>query len=95
MKIEGDGVDCNGKSLNCISYSGILGQGSTVETHWLAFSYFAPTAVKDDVGHGTTKEKAWARFICSFLHCEKGYWPLDDPDMESIDIQNQGKLLAD
>ena len=28
------------------------------------------------------------------LHCEKGSWPLDYPDMESIDIQNRGKPFA-
>ena len=67
IKLHGDGVDCNGESLNSVQWKSIVGEGVTIDTFYPCFSYFQSTSVP-----GMTKEIIWTRLVKSLLLAETG-----------------------
>ena len=67
FRIHGDGIPCNGETLNSVQWCSLICEGSTVDTHFLSFCYFQSTSYEDE-----TKDSLWQRFVDSLRIAETG-----------------------
>jgi hypothetical protein len=93
IALHGDGVPCTKKkSLECLSWSSLLGMGSTLDVKFLATGVFSTTKAKQDE-HGTdTMDKVWTVIRWSLEACIAGTWPTHDWDGKPV--EGEHALLA-